>query len=93
MAAATQIELFLGPLIDPTTGSLCNGYTAYFYDSGTTTPKNVWTEPAMVNPYTSYTLDGAGSAALFGSGLYTITVKNLAGATILTRNGIKILSY
>ena len=93
MPAATQIELFLGPLVDPTTGSLCNGYTAYFYDSGTTTPRNVWTEPAMTNPFTSYVLDGAGSAALFGSGLYTIVIKNLDGTAVLTRNGVKILAY
>jgi hypothetical protein len=93
MATATQIELFLGPLIDPTTGGLCSGYTVYFYAAGGTTPKNVWTEPAMTNPFTSYTLDAAGKALLYGVGLYRIVVNNTNAAPVLTLDNIRILSY
>jgi len=93
MASATQIELFLGPLTDPTTGGLCSGYTVYFYAAGGSTPKNVWTEPGMTNPFTSYALDSGGKALLYGSGLYKIVVKNTAGATVLSVDNVNILAY
>lgn len=87
---AAQIELILGPLHDPLTGGLCAGYTAYFYATGTSTAKNVWTEPAKTNPYTSYELDSGGKALLYGDGTYKIVVKNLDGAAVLTLDPVKV---
>ena len=90
---ASQIELFSRPLIDPATGKLCSGYTVNFYAAGTSSPKDIWTEPAMSNNYTSYTLDSGGRADLYGNGLYRIVVKNIDGAPVLILDGIKLLPY
>jgi hypothetical protein len=87
---AIQIESLADPLIDPITGSLCSGYTAYFYAAGTSTPKNVWTEKEKTNPFTSYVLDSGGKALLYGDGIYKIVVKNLDATIILTLDNQKI---
>lgn len=87
---AAQIELLLGPLTDPTTGSLCSGYTAYFYAAGTSTPKNVWTEKEKTNQFTSYELDSGGKILLYGDGVYKIIVKNPDGTAVLTLDNIKV---
>lgn len=87
---ATQIELFLDPLIDPTAGCLCSGYTAYFYAAGTSTEKNIWTEKEKTNPFTTYDLDSAGKALLYGDGIYKIVVKNPDGTTVLSVDNQKI---
>jgi hypothetical protein len=87
---ALQIELLADPLIDPTTGSICSGYTAYFYAAGTSTPKNVWTEKEKTNPFTSYLLDSGGKVLLYGDGIYKIVVKNVEGTTVLSLDNQKI---
>lgn len=87
---AAQIELFLDSLVDPTTGAIAGGYTAYFYAAGTSTAKNVWTEKEKSNPYSSYQLDSAGKALLYGDGEYKIIVKNLDATAVLTLDNLKI---
>ena len=87
---AAQIELVLGSLLDPNTGDLCSGYTAYFYAAGTSTPKNVWTEKEKTNPFTSYALDSAGKALLYGDGIYKIVIKNIESTIVLSLDNVKI---
>lgn len=87
---AAQIELLADPLIDPTTGSVCAGYTAYFYAAGTSTAKNVWTEKEKTNPFTSYALDSGGKILLYGDGIYKIVIKNPDAATVLSLDNQKI---
>jgi hypothetical protein len=87
---AAQIELLADSLIDPTTGAVCAGYTAYFYAAGTSTAKNVWTEKEKTNPFTSYALDSGGKVLLYGDGIYKIVVKNPDGATVLSLDNQKI---
>ena len=81
---AAQIELLTGPLTDPTTGSICSGYSVEFYAAGTSTAKNVWTEKEKTNPFTTYTLDSGGKALLYGDGVYKIVIKNTDGTAVLT---------
>lgn len=68
------------------------GGTATFYEAGTTTPKTIWLDrdkdTEAANPYT---LDANGTAQLFGDGVYKIVIKNAAGATVYTRDGINIV--
>lgn len=87
---ALQIDLLADPLLDPTTGALCSGYSVEFYAAGTSTAKNVWTEKEKTNPFTTYTLDSGGKALLYGDGLYKIIVKNTDGAAVLTLDNQKI---
>lgn len=87
---AAQIELLTGPLIDPTTGDICAGYTAYFYAAGTSNVKNVWTEKEKTNPFTSYALDSGGKVLLYGDGIYKIVIKNPDGTTVLSLDNQKV---
>jgi hypothetical protein len=89
---AAQVELLVDSLIDPTTGSVCSGYSVEFYAAGTSTPKNVWTEKEKTNPFTTYTLDSGGKALLYGDGTYKINVKNIDGTIILPLDNQKIQS-
>jgi hypothetical protein len=88
MSTVVQIDSILAGIIDPNTGLPAAGGSVEFYEAGTSTPKNVWTESAKSNPYTSYTLNAAGAAELWADGIYDIVVKNAAGATICTWDGV-----
>lgn len=90
MGRAIQIDAILAGVIDPNTGLPAAGGTVYFYQVDTTTAKNVWTEAAKSNAYTSYTLDAAGSAHLYGDGIYDIVVQNSAGSTIYEWDGVRL---
>lgn len=87
---ALQIGFLLSGLIDPLTGSPLTGGTVEFYVSGTTTPKNVWTEPERTNAYTSRTLAAGGVYQIYGEGIYRVVVKRSNGTTIWTWDNIKI---
>ena len=63
MTRAIQIEFLLDGIKNPTSGEAVASGTAYFYEAGTTTPKNVWTEKEKTNAYSSYSLNGIGAAA------------------------------
>ena len=83
---ALQITELLTPVVDPTTGIIADGYTAYFYAAGTS--------DAKTNPYTSVVL-GAGAwesatAQVYGDGNYKIIIKNGDGTTVLEWDDVKI---
>ena len=78
-------------------GDLGEDYRLYSYVAGTTTHKNVYTEPTGVTAHT-YTSDGIGGqyiacnargelpAPMYGtSGAYDLTLKTPAGSTVWTR--------
>ena len=83
---ALQIDVLLSGLRDPDTLAPLAGGTVYFYAAGTTTPKNVWSEKAKTNAYTSVTLDANGSLAnpYYGDGWYKLVVKDSDGNTEYT---------
>ena len=87
---AGLIHFLLSGITNPSTGGIVENGTVYFYESGTTTPKYVWTEVAKTNPYYSYTLDGAGAAQLYGEGNYRVVIKDSDDTTIDTLDGIRI---
>jgi len=90
MGRAVQIDAILAGVIDPNTGAPCAGGTIYFYEPGGTTGKNVWTEAAKSNDYTSYTLDNAGAAHLYADGIYDVVIKNSSGTIIASWDGLKL---
>lgn len=87
---AVQIDMLLSGLLDPNTLEPVSAGTVYFYEAGTTTAKNVWTEKEKTSPYTSYTLSDAGVAQLYGEGEYKIVVKDSGGTTLYTWDDIKL---
>jgi len=87
---AIQIGFLLAGLRDPDTLLPLNAGTVEFYEVGTSTPKNVWTEEAKTNAFTSYTLDANGVAELYGDGNYKIVVKDSTGATEYTFDEVKL---
>jgi hypothetical protein len=89
---AYQFDFLLSGIWDPATAAPLNGGSVEFYEVGTTTPKNVWTEEAKTNAYTSYTLDAAGMAELFGDGNYKVILKNAAGSVKYTFDLVKTQS-
>ena len=86
MTRALQLDILLSGLRDPDTLAPLAGGTVYFYAAGTTTPKNVWSEKAKTNAYTSVTLDANGSLAnpYYGDGWYKLVVKDSDGNTEYT---------
>ena len=87
---AVQIELLLSGLIHSTTFAPLAGGTVYFYAAGTSNAKNVWTEKAKTNPYTSITLDSAGMKEIYGDGIYKMVIKDSAATTIYTWDNVKV---
>jgi hypothetical protein len=87
---AIQIDAILAGVIDPTTGLPASGGLVEFFEAGTTTPKSVWTEQSKSNAYQSYTLDAAGSAALFGDGLYDIVITNSLSVEIYSWSNVSL---
>jgi hypothetical protein len=86
---AIQFEFLLAGLRDPDTHEPLTGGSVEFYATGTSTPKNVWTEEAKTNAYTTYTLDTNGVAELFGDGNYKVVVKDSSGAIEYTFDLVK----
>lgn len=77
----SQSFTFLLSRLDYSSGSLIGG-SVTFYAAGTSDLQTVYLDRGMqstaANPYT---LDGNGSAELFGHGLYRVVVKTAAGVT------------
>lgn len=67
------------------------GGQLFTYDSGTTTPKTTWTDAALATPNANpVLLNARGEALVFlGSGAYTFVLKDGAGATIWSVDGIE----
>lgn len=89
---AAQFDFLLSGLRDPDDGEPLNGGTVRFFEVGSSTPKNVWTEPAKTNSYTSYTLDTNGVAELYGDGGYKVDVYDSGGSLEYTFDHLKIHS-
>jgi len=73
-------------------GVIAAGYKLHTYDSGTTTPKQTFTDEAGAVPNSNpIVLDSAGRCILFlGSGQYTFVLKDPAdAATIWTRDDVE----
>ena len=88
MSTVVQIDALLSGIIDPNTSLPAAGGSVAFYVPGTSTGKNVWTEAAKSNAYTSYTLDDAGAAELWGDGCYDVVIKDAAGTTLYEWTGV-----
>jgi hypothetical protein len=88
MSTVAQIDALLSGIIDPNTSLPAAGGSVAFYVSGTSTGKNVWTEAAKSNAYTSYTLDAAGAAELWGDGCYDVVIKDASGTTLYEWTGV-----
>lgn len=72
-------------------GEPCAGGTLTFYETGTTTPKAVYTNKALgasaTNPHT-LSSQGRPTTDLWGSGSYRVVLKDSGGATIWTRDDV-----
>jgi hypothetical protein len=88
MSTVAQIDSLLSGIIDPNTSLPAAGGSVAFYVPGTSTGKNVWTEAAKSNAYTSYTLDDAGAAELWGDGSYDVVIKDASGTTLYEWSGV-----
>ncbi len=82
-----QHPVFLSALGAPLAGGSLS-----FFDTGTTTPKNVYGEKALTtNNGAVLTLNSAGrtSVDVWGSGEYRVTLKDSLGTTIWTRENVE----
>lgn len=86
----------LAPIIFPLFGD-ASGLplgTATFYEAGTVTPKNVYTDSAGGTAHTNpVTFDANGWAQIWGSGNYKILIKTAAGVTIDTVDNYNPASF
>lgn len=65
------------------------GGLLYTYDSGTTTPRATYSDAAGTTPNTNpVVLDANGEATVFWAGAYKVTLKNSAGVTQWTVDGV-----
>jgi hypothetical protein len=79
------------PIYLNASGEPCAGGTLTFYETGTTTPKAVYTNKALgvsaTNPHT-LSSQGRPTTDLWGSGSYRVVLKDSGGATIWTRDDV-----
>ena len=72
-------------------GEPCAGGTLTFYETGTTTPKAVYTNKALgasaTNPHT-LSSQGRPTTDLWGSGSYRVVLKDSGGSVIWTRDDV-----
>jgi hypothetical protein len=88
MSTVVQINALLSGIIDPNTSLPAAGGSVWFYVPGTSTGKNVWTEAAKSNAYTTYTLDAAGAAELWADGSYDVVIKDASDTTLYEWSGV-----
>lgn len=86
---AHQFDFLLAGLIDPDDLAPLAGGSVEFYEAGTTTSKNVWTEKEKTNPFTSITLENDGTKLIYGEGIYKLVVKDADGNTEYTWDNVK----
>lgn len=69
-----------------------SGGTLYFYETGTATPKSAYTAKDLSGAMFSITLDSAGrtNGDVWGDGIYRVTLKDVLGATIWTRDNVEL---
>ena len=73
-----QFDALLAGIMDDD-GNPLSGGLVYFYEAGTTTAKNVYTDKAKTAPYTYVTLGTDGRIHVYGDGLYKVIIKTSAG--------------
>lgn len=77
-------------------GAPCAGGSLTFTDTGTTTPKTIYSDKALSTPATNPApLDSSGRAQvgdIWGSGSYRVVLKNSSGTTIKTLDNVDELS-
>jgi hypothetical protein len=81
------------PVYFDSLGAPCAGGSLSFFDTGTTTPKNVYGEAALTtNNGSVLTLDSSGRAAVdvWGSGIYRVVLANSLGTVIWTRDNVQV---
>ena len=90
---------YLSPVFDTQFfdgSTVAAGYKLYTYDSGTTTPKAVYSDQAGATPHTNpITLDANGRVTgqmWLGSGEYTFVLNTAGGATVKTWNDVGAVS-
>lgn len=86
---AKLFDFLLSGMRDPDTDDPLNGGSVEFYEVGTSTPKNVWTEAEKTNAFTSYTLGSDGTVQLYGDGNYKVVLKDSGGSTEYTFTVVK----
>jgi len=73
-----QFDALLAGIMDDD-GNPLSGGLVYFYEAGTTTAKNVYTDKAKTAPYAYVTLGTDGRTHVYGDGLYKVIIKTSAG--------------
>jgi hypothetical protein len=87
---AQQFDFLLAGVNDPDIpGAPLALGTVKFFEVGTSTAKDVWTESAKTNDYTEYTLDANGVAELYGDGSYKIELYDSGGSLEYTFDEVK----
>jgi hypothetical protein len=72
-------------------GNPCASGSLTWFNTGTTNPKVIYTDPDLTIEATNpYSLDSSGriAANLFGSGTYTVILKDSTGATVWSRDEV-----
>jgi len=91
MSTYAQSIDFLLSQVRTSAGALTGG-SVYAYAAGTDELKIIWLDRAKtIQAANPYTLDGNGTAALFGDGLYRLVIKTSAGVTVYDRDNIQIV--
>jgi hypothetical protein len=86
---AVQVESLLAGLTD-TSGEPLAGGLVYTYESGTSTPKSVYTDQAMLSAATNpVQLDAQGRTRVFASGAYKFVVKTADSETLYTWDNLQ----
>lgn len=87
---AKQIEVLLAGMRDPLTDRPLDGGIIEFYESGTSTPKNAYTDSGLTTAVTTETLDSDGRKLLYGEGNYKILIKNSSGVLKYTFDPVRV---
>ena len=91
MSTYAQSIDFLLSQVRTSAGALTGG-SVYAYAAGTDELKTIWLDRAKtIQAANPYTLDGNGTAALFGDGLYRLVIKTSAGVTVYDRDNIQVV--
>lgn len=92
-ATAVQIDFLMAGMRDPSSDEPLNGGLVYTYYTGTTASASTWTNAGKTVLQTNpIVLDTYGRALAFGDGIYKFIVKNSAGTTLYTWDGVEYKS-
>lgn len=89
MGRAVQVEWLLQGVLDAS-GNVLGAGKVYFFEPGTTTPRNVYTDIGKTTPAAHpVVLDSAGQALVYADGAYKIRVDDSDSNTIYTRDNLR----